>query len=84
LNTGLVPLRHSFDLTVAEARALQERLRVRVEARDRLGPIERIAGVDVSYDRGSPVLFAAVVVLDARSLAPGCPHAARGRRRGDW
>jgi deoxyribonuclease V len=28
-----------------------------------------VAGADVSYDRGSPVLFAAVVVLDAESLA---------------
>jgi deoxyribonuclease V len=30
--------------------------------------LERVAGADVSYDRASPLLFAAVVVLDARSL----------------
>ena len=32
-------------------------------------PLGLVAGADVSYDRGSPVLFAAVVVLDAKSLA---------------
>jgi deoxyribonuclease V len=37
---------------------------------DRLGPVQRIAGVDVSYDRRSPALFAAVVVLDAATLEP--------------
>jgi deoxyribonuclease V len=47
----------------AEARVLQERLRSKVVERDRLGPLRRVAGADVSYDRGSPDLFAAVVVL---------------------
>jgi deoxyribonuclease V len=31
--------------------------------------LRRVAGADVSYDRGSPVLFAAVVVLDPASFA---------------
>jgi len=31
-------------------------------------PVRLVAGADVSYDRGSPVLYAAVVVLDAESL----------------
>lgn len=31
--------------------------------------VRLVAGADVSYDRGSPVLFAAVVVLDASTLA---------------
>jgi deoxyribonuclease V len=41
---------------VSERDALPARLRL-------------VAGADVSYDRASPVLFAAVVVLDAESLA---------------
>jgi deoxyribonuclease V len=46
-------------------------LRAEVRERDDLpGQLRRVAGVDVSYDRGSPWLFAAVVVLDAESLAP--------------
>ena len=56
-------------LTVAEAREIQERLRGEVIERDALPPrVRRVAGADVSYDRGSPLLFAAVVVLDAESL----------------
>ena len=31
-------------------------------------PVRLVAGADVSYDRGSPVLYAAVVVLDAERL----------------
>lgn len=61
-------VRHSWDVTVAEARAIQEDLRGRVEERDRLGPVRWVAGADVSYDRGSPILYAAVVVLDAETL----------------
>jgi len=59
---------HGWDLTFEEARALQERLRDRVDRTDRLGPVRTVAGVDVSYDRGSPFLFAAIVLLDAASF----------------
>ncbi len=55
---------------VAAARAIQEGLRGRVVARDALRRRVRfVAGTDVSFDRSSPTLFAAVVVLDASSLA---------------
>ena len=57
-------LRHSFDLTIPEARALQERLRSRVREAELPDVLRRVAGADVSYDRGGPILFAAVVVLD--------------------
>ncbi|MEN8180996.1 MAG: deoxyribonuclease V [Myxococcota bacterium] len=60
---------HPFDISFADARALQEQLRVRVKERELREPLRRIAGVDVSYDRGSPLLHAAVVVLDAESGA---------------
>lgn len=58
---------HRWDLSFPQARRLQEDLRARVCRRDRLGEVRRVAGVDVSYDRRSPLLFAAVVVLDART-----------------
>jgi deoxyribonuclease V len=49
---------------------LQERLRGAVSVRDALPrPLRFVAGADVSYDRGSPLLFTAVVVVDAESLA---------------
>ena len=56
--------------SVAEARALQAQLRARVIARDAFPRRVRfVAGTDVSFDRFAPTLFAAVVVLDARTLA---------------
>jgi len=55
--------------TVAGARAIQERLRGRVLDVDRFGPVRRVAGADVSFDRFSPVLFAAVVVIDVATGA---------------
>jgi deoxyribonuclease V len=61
-------LRHSFDLAIPDARRLQERLRSRVREEELPRRLRSIAGADVSYDRGSPTLFAAVVVLDARTL----------------
>jgi deoxyribonuclease V len=57
--------------SLAEARKIQEELRAAVVTRDALPRrLRTIAGADVSYDRGSPVLYAAVVVLDAETLAP--------------
>jgi deoxyribonuclease V len=61
---------HDWDLGFPEARALQERLRRRVVAADRLGEVRSVAGVDISYDRSSPVLYAAVVVVDVRTAEP--------------
>jgi len=54
--------------SIEDARALQLQLCATVEQEDRLGTVRRIAGLDVSYDRGDSTLFAAAVVLDARSL----------------
>lgn len=61
-------LRHSFAVDVAGARAIQERLRRRVREEPLARPVRLVAGVDVSFDRRSPLLYAAVVVLDAASL----------------
>jgi deoxyribonuclease V len=72
---------HGWDLSVPEARALQDRLRRRVVAEDRLGDVRRVAGIDVSYDRSSPVLYAAVVVLDARTVEPIEMAGARAQAR---
>jgi deoxyribonuclease V len=58
-------LSRGWTLDTTGARAVQEELRKRVVRGDRLGPVRHVAGVDVSYDRGSPILYSAVVVLDA-------------------
>ena len=55
---------------VAAARAVQERLRERVIRRDALGPVRRVAGVDVGFEQGGNITRAAVAVLDFPSLEP--------------
>lgn len=60
---------HAWDVTPSEAIRLQETLRGRVVMRDQSSRTFRtVAGMDVSYDRRSPWLFAAVVVLSLPSL----------------
>ncbi len=54
---------HSWDLSPAEARVLQQRLSVRVERRDRLPVVRRVAGIDVGFEQRGEVSRAAVVVL---------------------
>jgi deoxyribonuclease V len=59
---------HDWDLAIPEARALQEKLRGRVIERDAGRAPGLVAGADISFDRSSPELHAAVVVLDTESL----------------
>jgi deoxyribonuclease V len=64
-----VPVRNAagrWDLS--QATAFQKRLRERVEHADRIGPVRRVAGADVSYNRGDDTLYAAVVVVDLETL----------------
>jgi deoxyribonuclease V len=72
---------HSWKLSPAEARALQLRLRERVEHRDRLGPITRVAGADVGFERRGAVTRAAVAVLSFPALDPLETHTVRRRTR---
>lgn len=61
---------HPWEVTPAEARAIQERLRDRVERLDRLPEIRRVAGVDVGFEDQGRTVRAAVAVLAFPSLAP--------------
>jgi deoxyribonuclease V len=54
---------HSWNLTPAEAVALQGELAGKVDVRTPLTRCDIVAGADVSYNRFSPVFFAGVVVL---------------------
>ncbi|MDH5537634.1 MAG: deoxyribonuclease V [Betaproteobacteria bacterium] len=62
------PVQHRWDLTAAEAIALQNRLRARVVLEDRLGPVERVAGTDVGFEHGGRVTRAAVAILSFPDL----------------
>jgi deoxyribonuclease V len=72
-----MPAPANWPADVAQARAVQEELRHRVEAGDRLGPVRTVAGVDVSYPRGAARARAAVVVLALPGLQPVASAAAR-------
>ncbi len=54
---------HSWTLDPAEAVALQRELRAHLILTDRLGPVRRVAGVDVGFEANGTVTRAAVAVL---------------------
>lgn len=63
------PVRHDWNLTPAQARALQAELADKVDDRSRLNVtrIHRVLAVDVSMDRFADWLAAAVVVCDLKT-----------------
>jgi len=60
---------HAWDLTPAEAVALQRELAGRVEAGPPLDRCDLVAGADVSYNRFSNTFYAGVVVLRTSDLS---------------
>jgi deoxyribonuclease V len=54
---------HLWDLTLPEATKLQRELASQVDVRPALKQCKLIAGADISYERFSNVMYAAVVVL---------------------
>lgn len=68
---------HAWNLSPAQARELQLELAARVERQDRLGPLRRVAGVDVGFEDGGAVTRAAVAVLDFPALTPAAQAVAR-------
>jgi deoxyribonuclease V len=63
-----MPPDHPWDLTPAEARALQGELAKEVDTSSPLPTWQSLAAADVSFDRGGEVLFAAVVVVLAETF----------------
>ena len=59
---------HPWNLSTAEARDTQQRLRSRVETRDRIGDITHVAGADVGIDKRRGLTRAAVAVLKLPEL----------------
>ena len=58
----------NWDLSPAEAIALQRELAPQVVREDRLGEVRRVAGIDVGFEAGGQVTRAAVAVLAFPSL----------------
>ena len=60
--------RHAWEISPAEAIAIQQQLRGEVEREDRLGPVVHVAGVDVGFEAGGTITRAAVAVLGFPAL----------------
>lgn len=60
--------RHPWNISPAEAIAIQQQLRDEVAREDRLGPVRHVAGVDVGFEEGGGITRAAVAVLGFPSL----------------
>ena len=59
---------HRWDLSIAEAREIQERLRSRVRVEPLVRPPRLVAGIDVTYPEGVGSALAGVVVMRLPSL----------------
>lgn len=70
INTRSAAVCHPWDVTPAQARAIQENLREHLVARDDFGSVDTVAGVDVGFEEGGSVTRAAVVVLRFPDLDP--------------
>jgi len=60
---------HRWDVSPEEAVAIQKKLRTQLDLQSEPRRLETIAGIDVSYDKGSDWLFAAIVVMRLSDLA---------------
>jgi len=78
LKTNLL---NSWPTTVAAAKVVQEALRGRVIAGDKLGKVHTVAGIDVGFERDGAVTRAAVVVLEFPSLELRAQAVARAPTR---
>lgn len=60
---------HSWNVSVVEAKQTQERLRQKVIVSPLTDPVTCVGGADVSFDKGSNVVHAAIVVLQFPDLS---------------
>lgn len=66
-----------WDGSPAAARQMQKTLAAQVRLEDDFPPLRLVAGVDVGFEEGGAITRAAVVLLDALSLAPVAQTLAR-------
>ena len=61
---------HSWNVTASEAIALQKDLRERIQLVPFPGEIRYVAGGDISFNKGSDVFYAGLIILHYPSLKP--------------
>lgn len=62
------PPPHSWAVSVSEAISIQQALSTQISLGPLNSPIRYIAGADISFNRGSDIFYAGIVVLDYQSL----------------
>lgn len=67
-NPGPSLYKHPWDVTPAEAMAIQERLRSAVVVDDDFGPVRHVAGIDIGFLEKNTITRAAAVVLSFPEL----------------
>ncbi len=65
-----VILDHPWEVTPAEARAIQDRLRPQVVTTDDLGPVRFVAGADVAFGDHGKITTGAMAVMTFPALEP--------------
>lgn len=63
------PYEHPWDVTPAEAIAIQGRLSQAIVTEDRLGPVRYVAGIDIGFLEKNTITRAAIAVLSFPDLA---------------
>lgn len=61
-------IEHAWDVSPAEARAIQLSLAAQVVTEDRYGPLRTVAGIDVGFEQGNTITRAAVALLSYPQL----------------
>ena len=60
---------HQWEIPVSEAKKLQETLRQKyLIIENRCSDIKTVAGADVSYSRGSDIIYSAVVIMELETM----------------
>lgn len=67
-NSDPSPYDHPWDVSPAEAMAIQERLRGEVVVKDDFGPVRHVAGIDIGFFEKNTITRAAAVVLSFPEL----------------
>lgn len=62
----------NWNLTPSEAIKLQKELKEKIDVSPYTGPIQRIAGADISYNKNDDTIYAGIIVLDYQTMQAVC------------
>lgn len=66
----MIPSLHAWNVSSQEAVRIQQQLRARLRIEPMRGEIRYIGGADISFNRGSDLLHAGIILLDYQTLKP--------------